>query len=101
VWLSAFLRSSSQLATCSVNPSVCSHHHAPPMPHDASKGLPLTCPASCRQVFYPHNGTILTDAKENMWLTTCGTSPHNEVDDVDYVAPKSARRLLTRSEKNW
>jgi hypothetical protein len=58
------------------------------------------------EVFYPHNGTALTNATENMWLQKCGTHPYNAVDDVDYVAPTpppaaSARRMLQRSDKNW
>ena len=69
------------------------------------------------EVFYPQTGSVLTDPKVNMWLTSCGTSPYNAADDDGFVAPTtptpdtsgssgstsggSARRLLQRSDKNW
>ena len=52
----------------------------------------LLCCRSCSarryyEVFYPQNGSVLTNATKNMWLTTCGTRPYNVQDDDGFVTP--------------
>ena len=69
------------------------------------------------EIFYPQNGSVLTNSSVNMWLTTCGTHSYNAADDDGFVTPLAspppadvsgssgstsggARRLLQRSEKH-